>query len=220
MQRSAAFFILAGISGAAFAQTEEHAPVGLASSAQMQHGSGESWTYVKPNLDLTRYRSILLVPTSVYEGADAQFNDVAPADRQRFAQIVTEELRSELGKAIPLSAGAAPGVLQIHVTLLGATGTKGGIATATRVTPVGLALSAVKSLRGKPGSFTGSILYAVELADSRTGELQVAAVRRQAPDALDIPATLSTTETIRSAARDFAQKAGDKLVQAMQPARP
>lgn len=218
MRKIVTFAILLAATAPASAQTKEHAPAGLASSARMRHDQGESWTYVKPGLNLGRYRSILVLPTAVYTGADAQFNDVTPAERQKYAGIITAELRSELGKAIPLAASASPDTLQMRVTLLGANGTKGGVATASRVMPVGLALSAVKSLRGKPGSFTGSMLYAVELADSRTGELQVAAVRRQAPDALDIGATLSTSDTIHSAARDFAQKATDKLARAMRPA--
>ena len=89
--------------------------------------------------------------------------------------------------------------------------TTGGIATATRVTPFGFATSAVKSALGKSGSFTGSVLYAVELYDAQTRELLLAAVRRRTPDPLDVPATLSTTDTIKSVARDFANSARRRL---------
>jgi hypothetical protein len=62
----------------------------------------------------------------------------------------------------------------------------------------------MKSIAGKPGSFTGSVQVAFELRDSRTQELQFAAVRRRSPDALDIPATLSTEATVEAVARDVA----------------
>jgi len=99
------------------------------------------------------------------------------------------------------------------VTIIGATKTKGGIATATRVTPVGFGISALKSALGKPGTFTGSILYAVELHDGRTGELLLAAVRRRTPDPLDVPATISQEETVKAVAREFADGARKKLEQ-------
>jgi hypothetical protein len=99
----------------------------------------------------------------------------------------------------------------LRVTLLGGEKTKGGIATATRVTPLGFATSALKSALGKSGSFTGSLLYAVELYDARSNELLLAAVRRRTPDPLDVPATLSTTDTVKAVAREFADGARKRL---------
>jgi Protein of unknown function (DUF3313) len=201
-------------SGPALAQTKDHAPAALPSSSVMTHDRGESWTYVKPKLDLHKYRSVMLEPTVVYSGADAQFDNIPRADRQRFATIVTDELRAELGKAMPLVQRAGPDTARLQVTLLGVEGTKGGLATATRVMPIGFAVSAVKSLAGKPGSLTGSMLFAVELTDATSGELEVAAVRRRTPDALDIGATLSTSDTVKSVARDFARNVSEKLAPA------
>jgi uncharacterized protein DUF3313 len=206
--------ILIAASGPVLAQTKDHAPVALRSSSAMTHDKGESWTYVKPKLDLGKYRSIMLEPTVVYGGADAQFDNISPADRQKYAAIVTDELRAELGKALPLVERAGPDTARLRVTLLGVDGTKGGLATATRVMPVGLAISALKSLAGKPGSLTGSMLFAVEFLDSRSGELEIAEVRRRTPDALDIAATLSTQDTVKAVAHDFAKTASEKLARA------
>ena len=104
------------------------------------------------------------------------------------------------------------------MTILGATKTKGGVATATRVTPLGFAISGVKSALGKKGSFTGSVLYAVELYDARTNELLLAAVRRRTPDPLDVPATLSTTDTVKAVGREFGESARKRLEQLTQVA--
>jgi hypothetical protein len=195
------------------AQTRDNAPVGMKSSRVMTQdkANGESWTYAKPADTFLKYRTVIIDPTVVYTGPDAQFEGIEPADRARFASILTNELRSEIAKSFPAPAKAKGDTLRIHTVLLGAQKTTGGLATATRVTPFGFATSALKSALGKSGSFTGSILYGVEIYDGRTGELLLAAVRRRTPDPLDVPATISTTNTIKAIARDFANSARKRL---------
>lgn len=199
--------------GTAVAQTQDHAPVSMQSADKMvQDKSGdEAWTYVNPAAKFTKYRTVIVDPTTVYSGPDAQFEGIDQADRVKFADIMTQELRKEISKSFPAPAKAAPNTLRVRVSLLGAQKTKGGIATATRATPIGLGLSAAKSVLGKQGTFTGSVLYGIEAFDGVSGELLLAAVRRRTPDPLDIPATLSTSDTVRSVARDFATSARRRL---------
>jgi hypothetical protein len=201
------------LSTPAIAQTKDHAPVALKSAQKMAQDSpgSESWTYAKPRNQFLKYRTVIIEPTQVYNGPDAQFDGIPYADRQRFADIVTQELRTEVVKAFPSPAQAQADTLKVRVTILGARKTKGGLATATRVTPLGFGTSALKSALGKTGSFTGSLLYAVELYDGRTNELMLAAVRRRTPDPLDIPATLSTTDTVKAIAREFGDGARKRL---------
>lgn len=213
--------ITAGLLGAtlligaypAVAQTKDRAPVALKSSSKMTQdkANSESWTYAQPRDVFGKYRTLIVDNTVVYTGADAQFDGIPAADRAKFASIVTNELRSELAKSFPNPPSAQADTLRLKVTLLGATKTKGGIATATRVTPMGFGLSALKSAVGKGGSFTGSVLFAVELYDARTNELLLAAVRRRHPDPLDVPATLGTEETVKAVAREFADGARKRL---------
>jgi hypothetical protein len=197
----------------AAAQTRDHAPVGLKSSAVMSQdkAGAESWTYVQPREVFAKYRSVIVDPAAVYQGPDAQFDGIDSADRYKAAAVITDELRKELSKTFPSPAVPQADTLRMKVTILGATKTKGGIATATRVTPVGFGLSALKSALGKPGTFTGSVLFAVELHDARTNQLLLAAVRRRTPDPLDVPATLSQEETIKAVAREFADSARKRL---------
>ena len=197
----------------AAAQTQDHAPVSLKSSQKMTQDKpgGENWTYAQPVEKFAKYRTVMVADTKVYQGPDAQFEGIEPADRAKFAAIVTDELRSEIAKSFPAPAKAQDDTLRIQVTLLGGEKTKGGVATATRVTPIGLGLSAVKSALGKPGTLTGSLLYAVEVYDAKTNELLLAAVRRRTPDPLDVPATLSTTDTVKAVARDFGETARKRL---------
>jgi hypothetical protein len=195
------------------AQTRDQAPVSLPSGSKMTQDApnSESWTYAQPVSAFQKYRTIIVEPTQVYDGPDAQFNGIDPADLPRFAGIITQELQQELAKTFPTPAKAQADTMRLRVTILGAQKTTGGLATATRVTPLGFATSALKSAIGKKGSFTGSVLFAVELFDARTNELLLAAVRRRTPDPLDVPATLSTTDTVKSVAREFADGARKRL---------
>jgi hypothetical protein len=205
--------VTALLAAPASAQTKDHAPVALKSSSRMtQDKAGtENWTYVQPREIFTKYRGVIVEPTTVYQGPDAQFDGIDSADRYKAASVITNELRRELAKTFPSPAKPQADTLRLKVTILGATKTKGGIATATRVTPVGFGLSAIKSALGKPGTFTGSVLFAVELHDARTNELLLAAVRRRTPDPLDVPATISQDETIKAVAREFADSARKRL---------
>jgi hypothetical protein len=206
-------FVLLAASLPASAQTEDHAPVSLSSSKKMQQDSPgkESWTYSQPASVFRKYRSVIVEPTVVYKGPDAQFEGIESADRAKFAAIITDQLRSELAKSFPSPAKPAADTLRLRVTILGAQKTQGGIATATRVTPFGFATSAMKSVLGKNGSLTGSVLFAVELFDARSNELLLAAVRRRTPDALDVPATLSTADTVKAIGREMADGARKRL---------
>lgn len=201
------------IAAPATAQTKEHAPVSLPSASMMSQDKPgtESWTYAQATTVFTKYRTVIVDPTTVYQGPDAQFDDVDPADRAKYASIITDELRSEMAKSFPAPAKPQADTLRLRVTILGATKTVGGVATATRVTPVGFGLSAIKSALGKTGTFTGSLLYAVEVYDAQTNELLLAAVRRRTPDPLDVPATISQTETVKAVAREFADGARKRL---------
>jgi len=199
------------------AQTQDHAPSDLASSSRLNHAKGEAWNYVKPGLDLARYRTVLIEDTQVYTGADAQFDNIKPEDRTHFAALLTQALRSKLATSPGLAARAGADVLRIKVTLLGAQKTTGGVATAAHVMPLGFVTNAIKSVAGKRGSLTGSVLLAIEFNDAASGELLAAAVRRAAPDALDIAATTSTTDTVKAVADDIAEKLQKRLEKAMKP---
>ena len=209
----ASVLLVAAPVSAAIAQTKDNAPVSLPSSRMMtQDKPGtESWTYAQPVERFRKYRTVIVDPTTVFQGPDAQFDGIDQADRSKYAAIITQELRSEIAKSFPSPARAQADTLRVRVMIIGAEKTKGGIATATRVTPLGFASSALKSALGKTGTFTGSLLYSVEVYDARTNELLLGAVRRRTPDPLDVPATLSTTDTVKAVAREFADSARKRL---------
>lgn len=203
----------------AAAQTEDHAPEALASAAELQHDKHESWTYIEPGLSLAKYNAVQIVPTAVYRGADAQFEKISEQERQKFAQFLTEALQAELTKSFRLASTPGANTLRIRMTLIGAKKTTGGAGTVTSVMPIGLITNAVKSAAGKKGTFSGSVLFAVEIFDSQSGNLLAAAVRREAPDALDIGATMSTSDTVKAVARDIAKQLRERLIAAQSTGR-
>src|SRR3546814_12349862 len=71
----------------------------------------DSWTYVAPNVDLSRYRRFMLLPAEVYRGADADFGSTDAGRQQRYAAILTEELRQVIGEGYQLVN--APGPVEI-----------------------------------------------------------------------------------------------------------
>lgn len=214
LARAAAPAALLMFAAPAIAQTVDHAPVDLPDAQLMSQdkAGSESWTYVDPSVNFTTYRHVIVDPTSVYTGPDAQFDNVSQEDRDQYAAIITGELQSDIGRAFPAPPGPpTANTLRLRVVLLGVQKTVGGVATATRATPIGLGLNVFKSLTGKKGTLTGSVLLAVEGYNAKTGELLFTAVRRRTPNPLDIPATLSTTDTVKAVARDFANDAVLKL---------
>ncbi len=196
------------------AQTQDHAPVSLNSSQRLSQDRprSESWTYMSPNFRSSKFSSICVLPTSIYTGPDAQFPGTSEADKQKFANILTQKVRQELGSTFTVYPQKRPGCLSLQMSVVGVENTKGGVATATRVTPIGFALSTVKSLRGKSGSFTGSMLVSFEFTGGKKNEILVAAVRRRSPDALDIPATLSMSDTVEAVGRDYGRELRDRLL--------
>lgn len=201
------------IASPAFAQTRDHAPVDLQSAPELtQDQAGrENWTYINPDAVLTKYQTVSVDPGVVYDGPDAQFDGVSNIDRAKYAAIMTDALRTEIAKSFPASTGARANAIRVHFDLIGIQNTVGGVATATRVTPIGFGISALKAITGRQGTLTGSVLFSVQAYDAKTGKLLFAAVRRRTPDPLDIPATLSTTDTVKAVARDFAVAARHQL---------
>jgi hypothetical protein len=189
-------------------------PSHLQSSAVLEEDHArDSWTYRNPSANIGQYKSFFIAPTVVYDDPSAKWGGTTPAQRSAFAEMLTRDLREEMGKSYTLASSPGPGVATMRLTLLSVAATVPGVATATRVTPVGLALNGVKSLAGKPGSFSGSAQIAFELTDSTSHDLLIAAIRRRSPDALDISASLSTENTIAAVSKDVAEavrKAMDK----------
>lgn len=188
---------------AVFAQ----APTELASASELtpDDGKADSWTYRNPDIALSKYQKFIISPTAVYSDPTAQWGGTTPEQRAKYAAYMTKALRDEVGAAYQIVDKPGPGVATLKLTLLGVSQTVPLLATASRLTPMGFALNGIQSLRGKKGSMTGSAQVALEVTDSKSGELVFAAVRKRSPVAIDIESTLSTEKTVEAVADDIAK---------------
>lgn len=201
------------IAVAACSSGSDERPSGLRSSGKLSPDSSVrgAWIYKSPQANYAKYRRVMIDNAAVYTGTEANFGDASDADKQNWANAVTEEMRKVIGEKYPLVAGPGPDVLRISTTLIGVRQTVGGVATVTRVMPIGIAINAVRGAAGAGGTMTGGIEIAVELHDSQSGELLAGAVREISPAAFDVGATLSTTDTVKASARDAATTLRDAM---------
>jgi uncharacterized lipoprotein YmbA len=155
-----------------------------------------------------RYASALVDPVIVYQGRDAQFEDIEPGEKDELARYMRDVFAEQLGQRFRLVKEARPGALRVRLTLTGAKANTAFVSTITRFDLAGGAYNAVQGLRGKEGAFIGSVMYSVEIFDAFTGELLDAFVAKQYPNAMNVAATVGRLK----AARVGLEKGAEELV--------
>ncbi|MEE8729992.1 MAG: DUF3313 domain-containing protein [Rahnella inusitata] len=196
----AALISLAFLTGCASTQPVPY--TGVTSSSQMkpdtQDESGHiAYSFSAPT-DWNKYSRALLDPVVIYQGADAQFDDVSPEQKQALASYMQQAFGKSVGEHFPLTNAITPGTLRIRLTLTGAETTTPVLGTFSRFDLMGGPYNIVQSVRGKQGSFTGSVSYAVEIYDAPSNQLLKAYISKQYPNSLNIGASwgaLSAAET-------------------------
>jgi hypothetical protein len=194
-------------------KTASGRPASLQSSSQLgadQTVAG-AWTYRSTQANFSKYRRVMIDPVTVYSGPEANFKEIEPADRAKYATNVGDGFSRILREKYQVVGSPAPDVLRIHVTLIGVEPTVGGVATVSRVLPIGLAVNAVRAADSQGGTMTGGIDLAVEFFDAQSGELVAAAVRHIEPGAFNFEATMSTSDTVNVCAEDAATQVRDAL---------
>lgn len=154
------------------------------------------------------YVKVLIEPVVLYEGQDHQFEDVPPAERARLAESMQVRFTKKLRTRFEVVSEPGPHTLRLRLTLTGAKATRPVLSTFTRFDLVGMPYNVVQGIRGKEGSFTGSVSYAVEIFDAQTRALLDAFVAKQYPNALNLRAGLGAMD----AARIGLDKGADELV--------
>jgi len=182
--------------------------------------TGSTLVYRTPDIDVHKYRGIYIAPTTVYDGADAEWGGTDLATRQRVAARMTSEVQRALrAHGRHILATPAPGSVTLQLTLASIAPTYGVAANAIKLTPVGLGLTVMKSAAGLPASFTGSITVAGKLLDSQTQALLAGFVARESPTAIDPRSLGGTEETAMLAATKAADGFAAALDRAQQAAK-
>ncbi|MEP6502068.1 MAG: DUF3313 domain-containing protein [Betaproteobacteria bacterium] len=196
--RRLALLALACTALAGCASTQPVAYTGLSSAPQLRTHPDERSTHtpyrLAANTDWRRYTKAIVAPVAIYQGADQQFEDVADGDKTRLAGAMRDEFRQKLAQRFALVDSPAADTLLIELTLTGAKTTTPFLSTATRFDLVGAPYNIVQAIRGKEGSFTGSVSYAVEIYEASTHALLAAFVSKQYPNALNLKASLGSLD--------------------------
>jgi hypothetical protein len=147
--------------------------------------------YEVPTFDRSKYHGMLLEPTDVYRGPEADYDGTSTADQERIAAHLTAEFRRVLTPDFNVVNAPAPGIVRIHVTLMGVNESRPVLSTALRLTPVGLAMTAGHEVRDRPANFVGSINLAAVVYDSQSGQVLVALQAVVYPAAVDLTSGLT-----------------------------
>lgn len=174
----------------------------LQSSPQLQPNPGDSTGHIPYRTSTpahwNMYSRVLIDPVVIYQGPDHQFEDVPETNRRALADYMRAQFSAKLASRFQMVSAPSPDTLRIRLTLTGAKLTTRGLSTFTRFDLGGGPYNLVQGLRGKEGSFTGSVSYAVEIFDAPTGQLLDAFVAKQYPNALNIGATLGAMDAAQT----------------------
>ncbi|WP_343712082.1 DUF3313 domain-containing protein [Inquilinus sp.] len=193
------------------------APSGSAGSPASQGLGGDTLVFRSPTLDVSKYRGFYIPAADVYQGPDADFGEIAPPDRQRLAQELTRDVAKALGRNRNVVPRPGPGIVTLQLSLAGVSNTR-PILSLTRVTPVGLGITAIKSAEGMPAAFVGAVTVAGKFTDSATGQILGGFVTRQSPPAYDLRSSIGTMETAELALTHTASGLA-KVIDTMAPPR-
>ena len=133
--------------------------------------------YVDPRADFTKYGKIMMDPVRMYAAKpDSDLARVSKEDQQRLVNYFDAALRQRLKADYALVAQTGPDVMRLRVAITEAKGAKVLLDTASTVTPIGLAISGLKTIATGSGTSVGSIGAEFEVLDSTTQERLAAAV--------------------------------------------
>jgi hypothetical protein len=159
-------------------------------------GMKEAW--VKPDINISGYQKLLLLPTEMQFRAvrpvagtglsrsTAHEFPISPANQQRLVEMVTDVFREELARSrtLALTTEAGPDVLLVRISLLD---------IVSKVPPDG---------PGRTEFYldeVGAATLVLELQDSMSGETLARAVDRRAadrPDGIGGPGTVARTTSV------------------------
>ena len=210
MRGLVAFAAIAVISGCA---TTPPPSVALSSSALLRPTSDKSkpYAYRRPDVNFAAYGRVIVPPTEIYAGPDAQFGKMSAADRQALAVYMHQEFSRVLGRRLQIAGQPGPGTLRARLTLTGAEASTPVLSTVSHVLPVGLVVNAGAQATGGRGTFSGWVSYAVEIEDAHTGTLLYAHVANRSANALDITANFGPLDAAKAGVRSAADKLDKEL---------
>lgn len=185
---------------------------GLASADRLQpnpedKGGRVPYQY-QGDVNWRQYDKIIVDPVTIYRGADNQFVKMEENDKLELANYMQVQFTEKLRTRFSVVGAPAPGTLRLHLTLTGAKTTTPVLGPFSRFDMAGGVYNGVQAVRGREGSMSGSVNYAVEIYDATSGRLLRAYVTKQYPNAMNAGATFSSL----AASRVGVEKGADALL--------
>lgn len=213
MQMLAVAFLFTGLAGCTSVQPVAYS--GLASSAQLRpaprKGADKVPFVYASDVNWRRYYKAIIEPVSIYEGPDAQFGKIPPDEQAELADYMDAQFREKLGGVFEVVSRPDRSTLRIHLTLTGASPTKAVLGTFSRFDLAGGPYNAFQGIRGKEGTLTGSVIYAVEIYDASNNRLLLSQVTKQYPNALNIGASFGALGAAKVGIRKGAEELVEQL---------
>ena len=197
----------------ACANTTPNATPGIPEASNMQASSSVTGriSWVRPGTDFRKYTSVMIAPVSIYDGSDTDWGNTAPADRTEIANYLQAAYSKAIGQTLRIVNRPGPNTLLLKMQLVGVQSNVPVASTVSRIYPAGLVANVFNQASDKPGTFSGSVTYAVSLFDSTSNTLLAAAINKKFPEALDITSTLSTNAAAKAGIDQGAAQVGKTI---------
>ncbi len=156
-----------------------------------------------------KYRNIIIEPVMIYQGSDNNFGDMSREDQTELANYMYATFSQKLRASFRLVKDPAPDTLILKLTLTGADTNVPVLSTISHFDIAGGLYNTYQSASGGEGSFTGFVIYTVELFDSTSSRLLSAYVTKQYPNAWNLGAGIGGL----SAAKVGLDKGADALIE-------
>ncbi len=200
--------LLSGCAG-----TKPIAYSGIASASHMRADDTSDrlpYTYTTP-VNWRDYSQILIEPVTVYHGPDAQFGKISEPGKVALAHYMQDQFTEKLSGPFALTQTPKSRTLRLRLTLTGAKPTMPVAGSFSRIDIAGGPYNMVQAIRGKEGSLTGSVFYAVEIYDASTNRLLAAHIVKQYPAALNVKATFGALTAAKTGIRKGAEELAKEL---------
>jgi uncharacterized protein DUF3313 len=195
-------FALAALSLVAVgcAKTTPNVPTAIPEAATMAPSQtvGGRMSWVRPDTDFSKYGNVMIAPVTIYGGTDTDWGDTSDAARTEIASYLQQSYTKSIAQSMRIVSHPAPNTLLLRMKLVGVESNVAVLSTVSPIYPGGLVLNITKQASSSPGTFSGSVTYALMLYDSTSDTLLAAAVNRKYPEALNIGSTLSTVSAAKA----------------------
>jgi hypothetical protein len=168
--------------------------------------------YQTPTYDRGHYHALLIEPTTLDSGPEADFDGVSDKDRERIAAMLTSEFKRVLGDKFEVVDAPGPGVVRINMALIGINESRPVLSTGLRLTKAGLVMSAAREVEKKGAPFTGAINVAGVAYDAETGQVLVAAQALVSPPAINVTSGLTPLRAAELSTTRAAENFRDYLI--------